>query len=165
MARWLEVLLGACALTLATGDRAVGPRAALPVSPPDVRGSFVEGARPLPAPALRHFAGARLSQAPRQTGESLIVFGPLPGQAFGGKDLPRFAWAEPEDARYFRIEIADRKGEVIYTAVEPVSSRRHVTGASLRARAGKQLLRWRIVALSAAFEETGATPWTEFRLK
>ncbi len=162
MARWLEVLIGACALTLATGDRAVGPRAA---SPPEVRGDFAQGAGALPAPAPSRFAGARLTEAPRQNGESLIVFGPLPGQVFSGKAMPRFAWAEPEDARYFRIEIADGNGEVIYTAVEPVSSRRHVTGASLRARAGKQPLRWRIVALSAAFVETGATPWTEFRLK
>ncbi len=72
--------------------------------------------------------------------------------------------------RYFvgswLTKASQQNGEsLIYSAVEPVASRRHTPDAGLRARAGTQPVRWRIVALSSEFVEIGATPWTGFQFK
>lgn len=123
------------------------------------------GGAVFPMPTLRYFVGSQRSIAPTLHVRPLAVQGPAAGDVYRDGALPRFAWQAFAGARYFRVEIADESGAIVYSAMERAGSRRYEPPAALRSLAGSGIVRWRIVALSPELDVIGASAWTEFRFQ
>jgi hypothetical protein len=106
------------------------------------------GAANFAMPLLRYFVGSITAPAARIT--------PVTAQiAFNGA-RPTFSWSAVPQARYYRIEVADRNSTVIYSAIVRDNERSYSALSGFTAAAGNQ---WRVQALDKAVQPVGESPW------
>ncbi len=106
------------------------------------------GAANFAMPLLRYFVGSITAPAAR--------LAPITAQLSFNGARPTFSWAAIAQARYYRVEVADRNNTVIYSAIVRDNERSYSALAGFTAASGSQ---WRVQSLDAALQPTGESPW------
>ena len=75
---------------------------------------------------------------------------------------PTFAWLPVPQARYYRVEIADRDGAVTYSAIVRENEQSYRALSGINTVSGNQ---WRVQALDAALQAVGESAWLAFAVK
>jgi hypothetical protein len=106
------------------------------------------GAANFAMPLLRYFVGSITAPATRVA--------PITAQLSFNGAQPTFSWSPVPQARYYRVEIADRNNTVIYSAIVRDTERSYSALSGFTAASGSQ---WRVQALDEALQPVGESPW------
>ncbi len=106
------------------------------------------GAANFAMPLLRYFVGSITAPAARIALITATV-------NFVGAQ-PTFNWSPVAQARYYRVEVADRNNTVTYSAIVRDSERSYSALPGLSAAPGSQ---WRVQAIDETSQPVGESPW------
>jgi hypothetical protein len=106
------------------------------------------GAANFAMPLLRYFVGSITAPATRMA--------PITAKVKFNGARPTFSWSPVPQARYYRIEVADRNKVVTYSAIMRDTDRSYSALSGLTVTSGS---RWRVQALDESLQPLGESPW------
>ena len=106
------------------------------------------GAANFAMPLLRYFVGSITAPSAR--------IAPITATVNFNGARPTFNWSPVPQARYYRVEVADRNNTVAYSAIVRDSERSYSALSGFTAASGSQ---WRVQALDEALQPVGESPW------
>lgn len=112
------------------------------------------GAANFAMPLLRYFVGS-ITAPPRTTA-------PLSASVSFNGARPTFAWSPVPQARYYRVEIADRDGAVTYSSIVRDNERSYQALSNITNTPGTQ---WRVQALDELRQAVSESAWLAFIAK
>ena len=106
------------------------------------------GAANFAMPLLRYFVGSIIAPAAR--------IAPITATVSSNGGRPTFNWSPVAQARYYRVEVADRNNTVTYSAIVRDSERSYSALSGFSPASGSQ---WRVQALDETLQPVGESPW------
>ena len=106
------------------------------------------GAANFAMPLLRYFVGSITAPAAR--------IAPITATVSSNGGRPTFNWSPLPQARYYRVEVADRNNIVTYSAIVRDSERSYSALSGFSPASGSQ---WRVQALDEALHPVGESAW------
>lgn len=114
------------------------------------------GVAGFPMPVLRYHVGSGTAAPAAPAAGDLTLLGPMPGR-WSGEAL-HFAWLDGDRGRWHRLEVEVDAQPALAAIVAPGTLSYTAPPWWLAAHRGRAL-RWRVVALDAAGEETARSAW------
>lgn len=111
-----------------------------------------------PLPVLRYFVGA--------AGDSTLgivrQLTPADNKTFAVKESVDFAWLDVDKGAFYQVEITDRDGKTLVTAILPARVGTYRAPSWLRERAGQKTVLWTVRALDENGQHIGESPKRSF---
>jgi hypothetical protein len=117
-----------------------------------------------PMPVLRYVVGGGDNTQSVTAANSFWQLLPREGAAFPAGQLVDFAWAEAPQAAFYRLEIEDDAGKLLFTAMLKSTVRSYRAPSWLKTKAADGRFLWRVVALDPAGKQQGVTDRRKFQI-